>query len=234
MNRLISLELKRNNLKPNHVAVVIITIIMLGFLYLLAVIPRLDPTEADLNFFMTYNNLININNILCMVIFIIFSSVLYSKLVVEEYAGKKAILLFSYPVNRIKILEAKIFMAFIYTVAAMLICGAVVLGVFFMTESQFPICGDQLSTATILGGFLSLLCYSIMAGVWGIVALYFGFGKQSVSVTIITAVIIATIMCQVLAVTMNISGLIAFLVIGIIAAGMTLNNLRNRVMRMEV
>lgn len=218
MNRLISLELKRNNLKPNHVVVVIITIIMLGFLYLLAAIPKLDPTETDLNIFITYNNLININNILCMVIFIIFSSVLYSKFVVEEYAGKRAILLFSYPVNRKKILEAKIFMAFIYTVVAMLICGAVVLGVFFMTESQFPICGDQLSTETILGGFLSLLCYSLMAGVWGIVALYFGFRKQSVSVTIITAVIIATIMCQVLAVTMNISGVIAFLAIGIIAA----------------
>lgn len=234
MNRLILLELKRNSLKSYHVAVVIITAVMLSFMYLLAVIPKLDPTETDLNMFMTYRNLINLNNILCMVIFTIFSSVMFSKFVVEEYAGKRAILLFSYPVDRIKILETKIFMVFLYTVAAMLLCGAIVLGVFFTTESQFPICADQLSIKTVLNGILSLLCYSLLAGVWGIVALYFGFGKQSVSVTIIAAVIIATVMCQIMGATMNISGAIAFLAIGIIAAVITLSNLKKRVMNMEV
>ena len=77
---------------------------------------------------------------------------------------------------------------------SMLLCGAVVLGIFFTTESQFPLCADQMSVKTVLDGFLSLLCYSLLAGVWGIVALYFGFGKQSVSVTIIAAVIIAAVM----------------------------------------
>ncbi|QHQ62818.1 hypothetical protein Ana3638_20220 [Anaerocolumna sedimenticola] len=234
MNRLIVLELKRNGLKSYHLAVVIITGVMLSFLYLLAIIPKIDPTETDLNMIMTYNNLINLNNILCMVIFTIFSSVMFSKFVVEEYAGKRAMLLFSYPVDRKKILEAKIFMVFFYTVGAMLLCGSIVLGVFFTTESYFPICADQLSIKTVFGGFLSLLCYSLLAGVWGIVALYFGFGKQSVSVTIIAAIIISTVMCQMLAIAMNIIGGIAFLAIGTIVAGITLSNLRKRVMNMEV
>jgi hypothetical protein len=234
MNRLISLELKRNGLRAYHAAVVIITAIMLSFLYLLAVIPKLDPTEKDLTMFMTYHKLINLNNILCMVIFIIFSSVMYSKFVVEEYAGKRAILLFSYPVNRKKIFGAKILMVFSYTVAAMLVCGVVVLGIFFITESQFPICADHLTIITVVGGFLSLLCYSVLAGVWGIVAFYFGFGKQSVSVTIIAAVIIATVLCQMMAVTMNISGAIAFMVIGTVAAFITVSNLIKKVMNMEV
>ncbi|SBW00981.1 conserved membrane hypothetical protein [uncultured Eubacteriales bacterium] len=234
MNRLILLELKRNGLKSYHFAVVIITVIMLSFLYLLAAIPKLDPTETDLNMFMTYHNLINLNNILCMVIFTIFSSVMYSRFVVEEYAGKRAMLLFSYPIDRKKILEAKICMVFSYTVIAMLLCGALVLGIFFTTESQFPLCADQMSIKTVIDGFLSLLCYSLLAGVWGIVALNFGFGKQSVSVTIIAAVIIATVMCQMMAITINISGAIVSLVIGAIAAAITLSNLKKRVMNMEV
>ncbi len=234
MNRLIALELKRNGLKSYHFAVMIITAVMLSLIYLLAVIPKIDPTEADVNMFMTYHNLINVNNILCMVTFTILSSVMFSKFVVEEYAGKRAMLLFSYPIDRKKILEAKIFMVFLYTVVAMLLCGAIVLGVFFTTESQFPICTDQLSLMTILGGFLSLVCYSLLAGIWGIISLYFGFGKQSVSVTIIAAVIISTVMCQMMAFTMSISGAIAFLVIGTIIAVTIVNNLKIRVMNMEV
>jgi hypothetical protein len=234
MNRLISLELKRNGLKSYHVAVLIITAVMLSFLYLLAAIPKLDPKDIDLNMLITYHNLIHINNIIGMVIFTILSSVMFSKFVVEEYAGKRAILLFSYPVERKKILEAKIFMVFFYTVVAMLLCGAIVLGVFFTIESQFPICEDHMSITTVLGGFLSLLIHSLLAGVWGIVALNVGFGKQSISVTIISAVIIATVMCQMMAITMSITGAIAFLVLGIIAAVITLSNLKKRVINMEV
>lgn len=234
MNKLISLELKRNGMKSYHVAVVIITAVMLSLLYLLTVIPKLDSSETDMKMFMTYHNLIQLNNIIGMVIFTIFSSVMFSKFVVEEYEGRRVILLFSYPVDRIKIFITKISMVFFYTVAAMFLCGIVVLGVFFTTESQFPICADQLSTKVICYGFLSLLCYSLLAGVWGIVALYFGFGKQSVSTTIIAAVIIAILLCQLMAITMNIYSGIAFLVLGIFAAGITLSTLKNRVKNMEV
>ncbi len=234
MNRLIALELKRNSLRSYHIAVAIITVVMLSFIYLLAVLPKLDPTETDLSMFLTYDNLIILINILYMVIFTILSSVMFSKIVVEDYAGKRAILLFSYPIARKKILDAKIVMVFLYTVFAMFLSGGMVLGIFLMTESLFPICVDQLSRKTVLSGVFSLVAYSLLAGVWGIVALYFGFRKQSVSVTIVAAVIIATVMCQMMAITMNNVGAIVFLVIGILLAVITLNNLKKIVMDMEV
>lgn len=233
MKRLITLELKRNSLKTYNIAVVIITAVTLSLLYLLAVIPKLDPTEKDLNLFMTYPNLFNMINILYMVIFTIFSSVMFSRFVVEEYAGKRAILLFSYPIDRRKILEAKIFMVFFYNVTAMILCGTAVMVIFIITESQFTLCADQMSFKMVLDSFLSLIFYSLLAGVWGIVALFFGFGKQSVSVTIIASVIIATVMCQMMALTMNILGAIVFLAIGAIAAAITLSTLKKRVMIME-
>ncbi len=234
MNRLIALELKRNSLRSYHIAVAIITVVMLSFIYLLAVLPKLDPTETNLSMFLTYDNLIILINILYMVIFTILSSVMFSKIVVEDYAGKRAILLFSYPIARKKILGAKIVMVFFYTVFAMFLSGGIVLGIFLMTESLFPICVDQLSRKTVLSGVLSLVAYSLLSGVWGIVALYFGFRKQSVSVTIVAAVIIATVMCQMMAITMNNVGVIIFLVIGILLAVITLNNLKKIVMDMEV
>ncbi len=48
------------------------------------------------------------------------------------------------------------------------------------------------------------------------------------------AVIISTAMCQMMAIIMSISGAIAFLVIGTIIAITIINNLKIRVMNMEV
>ena len=68
MNKLISLERKRNNLRSYHTGVFISGALMLGLLYLLAAIPKLDPSETDLEMFMSYRSLIGLTNIMLMVI----------------------------------------------------------------------------------------------------------------------------------------------------------------------
>ena len=131
MNKFISLELKRNSLRFYHVAVLISAVCMLALLYLLAAIPKLDEVETGIEMFMSYNSLVGLTNIIFMVIFTILSAVMSAKFIVEEYAGKKAILLFSYPAPRRKILVSKLAMIFLYTVVSMILSGTVVSGVFF-------------------------------------------------------------------------------------------------------
>lgn len=201
MYKLLLLELKRNSLKPYHVAAAIITVVMLSFLYLFAAIPKIDPTDTDLGLFMSYGNLIGLNNILCMVTFSILSGVMSAKFIVEEYVGNRTILLFSYPIDRKKMLGAKIFMVFSYTVISMLLCGTVVLGIFLTTETFAPLCSEKLSIFTVFKGFFSLLCYSLLSGALGTISLWFGFLKKSTSTTIVASVIISTITCQIMTVT---------------------------------
>ena len=43
MNKLISLEVKRNRLRPYHIAVLICGFILLAFHYFMAAIPLIDP-----------------------------------------------------------------------------------------------------------------------------------------------------------------------------------------------
>lgn len=159
MNKLISLELKRNSLRSYHTGVFISGALMLGLLYLLAAIPRLDPSETDLEMFMLYRGLIGLTDIMLMVIFTILSAVMSSKSIIEEYAGKRAILLFSYPVSRQKVLSAKMCMVFLYTVIAMCLCGTVIFGIFFGTESLFHICSDTLTLPTF---FIALFLLSLI------------------------------------------------------------------------
>lgn len=235
MPKLIALELKRNRLRSYHIAVLICGVTMLSFQYLMAAIPYMDPTEPDAELFSQYLFLMGITCLVCMAIFTILSAVMASRFVVEEYSGKRAILLLSYPISRKRVLRAKLMLVFLYTVGAMLLCGAVVQAVFFLTESLFPICSDQLTMEVILQSLGFLLSCSILAGLLGVIALWFGFRKKSVPVTIVASVIPATLVCQM------ISSALAFLpIIGIvfgvtgILAALAIKNLLRQVNNMEV
>lgn len=60
MNKLIQFELKRNSLKLYYIAVGIITIVTLSFLYLLAAIPRIDSADAEAEMFMSYEFIVGL------------------------------------------------------------------------------------------------------------------------------------------------------------------------------
>lgn len=235
MRNLIALELKRNRLRSYHIAVLICGVTMLGFQYLMAAIPYMDPTEPDAELFSHYPFLVGITWLVCMAIFAILSAVMASHFVVEEYSGKRAILLLSYPISRKTVLCAKLVLVFAYTVSAMLLCGAVIQAVFFLTESLFPLCSDQLTVEVVLQSLGFLLCCSILAGLLGVVSLWFGFRKKSVSMTIVASVILVTIVCQI------ISAALAFLPIMGIVFGVTgifailaIQSLLRQVKNMEV
>ena len=235
MRKLIALELKRNCLRPYHIATLICGLTMLGFQYLMAAIPYMDPTEPDAELFSQYPFLMGITCLVCMAIFSILSAVMASRFVVEEYSRKRAILLLSYPISRKKVLCAKLVLVFAYTVSAMLLCGAVIQAVFFLTESLFPLCSDQLTINMFLQSLGFLLSCSILAGLLGVVSLWFGFRKKSVSMTIVASVVLAALVCQVIAAALAFLPMMgaALGVTGILAA-LAIKNLLRQIDNMEV
>ncbi len=212
MNKLISLELKRNSLRPYHIAVMISAAAMLMLLYLLAAIPKIDPTETDIEIVTAYSSLFEIINIVSMTVFSIISAVMSSKLIVEEYSGKRALLLFLYPLPRKKIFGAKIVLVFLYTTVAMFLCSILIQLIFLLTENIFHICSDHLTISTMLTAILSLACHSIFAGMLGVLSVWFGFIKKSISVTIVSAVILAAFSCQLMVALISFSQIIFVLI----------------------
>ena len=208
---------------------------MLGFQYLMAAIPYMDPTEPDAELFSQYPFLMEITCLVCMAMFSILSAVMASRFVVEEYSGKRAILLLSYPISREKVLCAKLVLVFAYTVGAMLLCGAVIHAVFFLTESLFPLCSDKLTINVFLQSLGFLLSCSILAGLLGVVSLWFGFRKKSVSMTIVASVVLVTIVCQIISAALTFLPImgIVFGVTGIFAV-LAMQYLLKQVKNMEV
>lgn len=236
MKKLIKLELKRNSLMPYHLCTIISTIIMLGFIYLMVAIPKMEPGDSDAELFSSYNFIIGLTQVVSMGIFSIMSAVMASKFVVEEYSGKKAILLFSYPISRDKILNVKILLVFLYTFLAMSISGEIILLVFMFTESLFPLCsGDVISVGLIIKSVLSLISYALISASCGVISLWFGFVKKSVITTIVTSCIIMVLICQIVAMSLFSSILIVFilLLVGLLTL-LAVYNLWSRVRKMEI
>lgn len=201
MSELICLERRRASLRVYHLAVAVIALCLLGMLYLLAAIPRLDPTDADAALFGSYRGLIAIDMILATAAFSILSAVMGAKLIAEEYAGKRAILILSCPVRRERILGAKLTLIFAYTAGSMLLGGGGALLAFLLTESVVPLCLDFLNPGVVLSGVALLFSGALTAVELGALALWIGW--RSTATAIVSAVILASVCSQLMTVFMT-------------------------------
>ncbi len=197
MFNLMQLELKRNNVKTYIVASVIIGIVMLGFLYLFAYAPHIDP-DPDLKIFAGYNNIIALFSTLSMAAFATLSSVLYTRFIIDEYKDKRVLLLFSYPVNRERVLFAKILVVVLFTVAANIVCNLVAFSIFSISESISPLGDGVLSLAIMMRAVKMTVLSAAIAGGIGMLAMGVGFIKKSVPSTIVSAVLLASLFCNII------------------------------------
>jgi len=142
MIKLINLELERNKIRSYIVASFLILIFGFGFCFLTAYIPQIEQSQqmiqirggvslpTDLSMFSQWNNFISLISILFVAAFGVLSAIMHAKFTVEEYTGKRAILLFSYPIKRSKILFAKCSFVFFFIAIAVSICNIFAISMF--------------------------------------------------------------------------------------------------------
>jgi ABC-type transport system involved in multi-copper enzyme maturation permease subunit len=184
-----SLELKKNNIKPYLLGVLGITIIMFGFLYLFA-----GVGDEELS---TYEDVTMLVSSLGMASYCVLGAVMFARFAVEEYKGKRAILLFSYPVSRVKVLLAKAIVVCGFVFVFSLLTNLIVFGFFNVSEYFAPLVheGDlgfmlaDTMLLSVVNGFLAIAVslIALAAGIW----------RESAPVTIVTAVIICSIFSSV-------------------------------------
>ena len=199
MKTLIRLELRRTNFRTYVISALIIAVIMLGFLYLFAYDPMLETNDADMKIFSGYENLIPLYGVLNMTVFCVLAAVIYSKIIIEEYSGKRPILLFSYPINRKKIMLSKLCIVFVFTVIAMFISNFLIFIIFGVSEKFLHLVSGDFTYSIMFQAIETTLIMSLSAASIGIIAVGIGFIKKSVPTTIVSAVLIASLMCNIVA-----------------------------------
>lgn len=197
MLNLIKLELKKNNIRIYLFSAVIITVVMLGFLYLFAAIPFIEPNSSESVAFSSYSDVMGLTALLNMVAFCVLSAVMYSRFIIGEYTGKQAILLFSYPVSRKKVFLSKIILISMFTLVGLIVSNMIIFVIFAMTESVFSLVKDTLTLELMIQILLKTVSMAVLATGLGIIAMGIGFSRKSVPVTIVSAVILCSLISNV-------------------------------------
>jgi ABC-type transport system involved in multi-copper enzyme maturation permease subunit len=189
MKNLMSLELKKNSIKPYLLGVLGITIIMFGFLRLYA---GVDDEELS-----TYEDVTMLVSSLGMACYCVLGAIMFARFAVEEYKGKRAILLFSYPVSRVKVLLAKAIIVCGFVFVFSLLTNLIVFGFFNVSESFAPLVHEGDLSFMLADTMLLSVVNGFLAIAVSLIALAAGIWRESVPVTIVTAVIICSVFSSV-------------------------------------
>ncbi|MFJ8518529.1 ABC transporter permease [Lysinibacillus xylanilyticus] len=184
MFKLLRLEWKKNCMSGYFKSLIICIIGIFAAVALMAV------GSGDEKMFLDYTDFMSLTNIIIRIVFIIFSSVILSRLVIDEYKNKTVQLLFTYPLKRKKIILAKLSLVFGFCFFSIMIATFMInIAVYFLNPMiglfETPV-EIQEMVATIPSTFINAF---MMAGV-SLIPLYFGMRKKSTASTITSAVLI--------------------------------------------
>ncbi|MFJ7850374.1 ABC transporter permease [Peribacillus sp. NPDC046944] len=128
--------------------------------------------------------------------FIIFAAVLIAKMIIEEYSNKTILILFSYPINRKKIIASKLLIIGALTFITMLLSNIIVVGSFSIIHHYIPLVPFQITMQQYVGEVIKMVPYSIATAGISLIPLYFGMRKHSVPATICSSIIVVMIACS--------------------------------------
>lgn len=188
MLNLMKLELKKYKMGGNIVGGFLATFMIMAFVILL----NYDPTEEAA--FSDYNAVVAAINTFVSVTFTIFASVLLSKFIIDEYKSGSIIVLFMYPMERKKLLTAKLLIVVLFTFLFGILARVVVFAGFYVYNHYAHFVLGELETEFLLQTGVGVLVNSAMVSFISLVPLYFGMRKHSVPATIVSAIIIGSVL----------------------------------------
>ncbi|MBM6645912.1 ABC transporter permease [Bacillus sp. RIT 809] len=189
MLRLMKLELKKFKLGWYVKRAVIANIIILALLIFVSFVAQIegDPEIKD------PQTILLMASTLVRATFIIFGGVLIAKLIIDEYKNKTILLMFSYPINRKKMMVSKLAITAIVTFITVILSNILVVGIFFGIDSYFSILPNPFTVDQLIQEGINLVPLAIATSGISLIPLYFGMRKRSVPATIVSSIIVVLI-----------------------------------------
>ncbi|MFE4710434.1 ABC transporter permease [Paenibacillus sp. NPDC056722] len=189
MLKLMSLEIRKHKLTGLIKGVLIANLIILSFMVLVLFVDQNEQVSTFTSFGDVFEGLF----VFVKAVFIIFASALLGRLIIEEYRSNTISLLFMYPIPRKKLLTAKLIIVFLFTFCTIMISDLVLGALLFWINHYLQIIPGQLTWILVKDELVKLGTGALYAAGIGLIPLYFGMRKKSVSATIISSVVLVTL-----------------------------------------
>lgn len=140
--------------------------------------------------FPNFDEFMFLSNILIRIVFMIFSGVLLSRLVIGEYQNKTMQLLFTYPLKRKKIMQAKLTIVFLFCFFSIFLATLVVGLLAFIVSPYIYLVDETIYITNIMSTIPSAILSALMMAGVCLIPLFFGMRKKSTSSTVTWAVLV--------------------------------------------
>ncbi len=140
--------------------------------------------------FSSYMEYMSLANILIRITFIIFASVILSRLVIDEYKNKTIQLLFMYPLQRKMLMRAKLAIVFSFCFVSTIIATFIISLLIFCMNPIIGILETPVTMGEIIATVPTTIISAFMISGISLIPLFFGMRKKSTPTTITSAVII--------------------------------------------
>ncbi|MGE7886110.1 ABC transporter permease [Bacillus cereus] len=189
MLRLMKLEMKKNKFGWYVRGAIIANIAILALLIFVGYVAQIegDPEMRDPQI------ILSMASVSVRGTFIIFGAVLIAKLIIDEYKSKTILLMFSYPINRKKMMISKLIITAILTCITVILSNILVIGIFFGIDSYFSILSNPFTVDQLMQEGIKLVPLAIAAAGMSLIPLYFGMRKHSVPTTIVSSLIVVSV-----------------------------------------
>lgn len=189
MLHLMKLELKKFKLGWYVKRAIIANIVILALMIFVSIIAQVEG-DAEIR---NPEAILLMASTIVRATFIIFGSVLIARLIIGEYKNKTILLMFSYPINRKKMMASKLAITAIVTFITVIVSNILVVGVFFGIDSYFSILPNSFTVDQLMQEGIKLVPLAIATAGMSLIPLYFGMRKRSVPTTIVSSLIVVSI-----------------------------------------
>ncbi|MCX7571836.1 ABC transporter permease [Tumebacillus sp. DT12] len=205
MLKLIKLEMRKFRIMSYIRAAMIANVVILGLICFIS----LNTEAKDEMLFSSYDMVFSIIDTLVRGTYIVFASVLISRLVIDEFRERSITVLFMYPIPRKKLIAAKLLVVVLFTLVADLAANLFVGFGFAVLNLFTSVIPESLTWSVAAKSLLTVVMSALATSFLSLIPLYFGMRKHSGAATIVSSLIVVALVCQ------NVDGFTLYSVIAV-------------------
>lgn len=189
MLNLIRLELRKNKFKGSLLGIAIANVSIMLLLTLIIITDEI--TEEIFN---GYPDMLLIVDTMVRATFTVYASVLLAKFIIDEYKNKTITVMFTYPIQRKKLIAAKVMIVAVWMFAAILLSNVIITAYMLGLNQYLSFITEPLSVTQLSEHGVRLLFHAVAAAGISLVPLYFGMLKKSIPATIVSSILVVSVM----------------------------------------
>ncbi|MFD0868892.1 ABC transporter permease [Paenibacillus residui] len=190
MLELMRLEMRKFPVGPYIRAAALANVVVLALICLVSIFGEVKEALSH------YGMAFTLIDTIMRGIYIVFAAVLLSRIIIDEFRSRTITLLFMYPINRKKLLAAKLLIVVLFTLCA-IFAGNLFVGIgFYVFNLVTPIVPEPITVSVAAQSLITMGMSALATSFLSLIPLFFGMRKHSIAATILSSLIVVMLVCQ--------------------------------------